>query len=356
MREYIVSRLSICVVLFGHLAFIATFVAGADPPAAASGETSSQTTPSSSVNEEALKQAESLDEQGSKALAAGRLDEAVDLRTRALAKYEKAYPAGHSTIAYSLHQLAFALERQGKSAESRTRYEKALEIHRQLIKETGDTNLRSFAMVLQNLAGLEKSDGQLQEAKEHLVEAIAIARLAHGNGRDNDGPAAIARNLSDLGLIYFALGDFKNAAAAHRESLAIYRSLASGGNSESLRSVVISLWNLGYAYYEVGNNDSALLCWLEAYNMQEQLLKSILNQEELRSGFDYLTGLSSKLVVGFQHAGKLIQAEGSQQRAVVTRQARIGDTAAIAATIRVPKGKHGYCRRPECPGPVTQRG
>ncbi len=85
------------------------------------------------------------------------------------------YPDGHPAVAESLHNLAFVLEAQGRSADAEPFCRDTLAMRRRLYPPDKFPNGHpELAVILDNLAIVLDSQGRLSEADARFREALAM--------------------------------------------------------------------------------------------------------------------------------------------------------------------------------------
>jgi tetratricopeptide (TPR) repeat protein len=104
---------------------------------------------------------------------------------------------------------------------------------------------------LRNLAAAEAVRGDAVAAERSLERAGVLLR-------DVDAPLAQADLHNDRGLIAEERGDYRAALAAYRDALALRQ--AAGDATD----VAESQYNVGFAYYQIGEFDNALVYWRQS--------------------------------------------------------------------------------------------
>ncbi len=101
------------------------------------------------------------------------------------------------------------------------------------------------ARIYDALASLYRYQEAYDRALEHARRALILREEA-------GDPFGIAKSLSNLGLLYAAMGDTVNAVAAHAEALAAFERLANGEH------MAAALLNMGTAYHFGGELENAI--------------------------------------------------------------------------------------------------
>jgi len=125
-------------------------------------------------------------------------------------------------MALSLQNLGAALNWRGKLDEAEASYREALEINRRIV---GDNHPHVASNLVMIGAIIRSRDNNYDEALALTREAIHIQRQVQG-----DNSAAVAGELLYLATIHTEKGDPAAAVPVVRESVEIYRHLATEGN------------------------------------------------------------------------------------------------------------------------------
>jgi tetratricopeptide (TPR) repeat protein len=135
-----------------------------------------------------------------------------------------------SNLSKLKHNLALALQDQGKTDQARRLYEESLHIERKL----GDR--RAMAGSLHQLGMTAQAEGNYRQARRLYEESLAILR-------ELDDRRGIASSLHQLGMIAQARGEYGQAQRLYEESLAMLKEL---GDSRGIASSLHQLGNMAY--------------------------------------------------------------------------------------------------------------
>ncbi|HEY1082107.1 MAG TPA: tetratricopeptide repeat protein [Prosthecobacter sp.] len=204
-----------------------------------------------------------LDNHAAKLLSQGRLDEALNAATSALAGLREAVeddPAEAPRLFTGLHVLADVLRELGDVAGSEASYGEALEI-------AGKTTVppEQVAQVRTQLATLLDFSQREAEAIPLYEQAISDYEALTPPGEET---AAQLRN--NLAMIYKGLGKFALAEQHYLRSLETLEAKR-GRETEEVASVYN---NLGSLYYTAGFPDQAKEMFTEALHIRTRLLGS----------------------------------------------------------------------------------
>ena len=75
---------------------------------------------------------------------------------------------------------------------------------------------------------------------------------------------SVANSLNNIGIVYYSLGELRNALQYHQEALEIDKAIYPGNHP----SVANSLNNIGIVYYGLGQHTKALQYYQEALTMK----------------------------------------------------------------------------------------
>jgi tetratricopeptide (TPR) repeat protein len=141
---------------------------------------------------------------------------------------------GYAPAARIATKMAFAAEAMGNIADAIGNYTSALEFHENA-RQHGE-----LPTLLNNLARLERQQGNFQASEQHYLRAIREAEQTHG--RNNPEVALIANN---LGVAYTERGELSRAEDMHMMALAI-RETSFGSHHPD---VAQSMANLAVVYH-----------------------------------------------------------------------------------------------------------
>jgi tetratricopeptide (TPR) repeat protein len=145
-------------------------------------------------------------------LAEGKLDEAGEVYTKALAGSEERFGADHPEYASTLENLANIDYRQKRYDESMDKLERVREIR---ARNLGADHVDVLRTTL-NMAAVANGSGQYERALAIQDELLPRLREIRG---DHPETALVMRNRGDT---LYKLGRLPEAEAAVRESLAVY--------------------------------------------------------------------------------------------------------------------------------------
>jgi tetratricopeptide (TPR) repeat protein len=183
-------------------------------------------TRSASATEQALEQADQLNQQVIELYQVGRYGEAVPLAEAALAIREQASGTNHPDTATSLNNLALLYFSQSRYGEAELLYQRALAIREQAL----GTNHPDTANSINNLAALYESQGHYGAAIPLAEAALAIREQALGP----DHPLT-ATSLNNLAVLYEAQGRYEEAEPLYQRALAITEQALGPDHSTTLR-------------------------------------------------------------------------------------------------------------------------
>ena len=159
-----------------------------------------------------------------------------------------------SKLARILHHLGSLFRRKGELPKSLGFFQDALAIHDQLEEPEIDKHvdiLRDMAIVAMEL-------GRYTEALQWHQQALKIAR-ASGH-REN-----IARQLNNIGLIYWRMEALDDALENYSQALVLAREL------DIPRGVALCLGNIGVIQKRKNRFDQALVCYEQALAIEQKL-------------------------------------------------------------------------------------
>ena len=141
----------------------------------------------------------------------GRYVDAEPLYRRALAIAEKTLGPDHPSVAISLNNLARLFERQGLYADAEPLYKRALDINEKALGPDHPT----VAISLNNLASLYKDQRRYADAEPLYKRSLAI--LEHALGRDHPD---VGSSLNNLAALYESEGRYPDAYASIQQTFA----------------------------------------------------------------------------------------------------------------------------------------
>jgi serine/threonine-protein kinase len=215
--------------------------------------------------------------------AKGEFDDA-EQRLRDAIAINRAHPAAKpAELAGNLSNLAIVLhEKDGKQAEEV--YREALRICHRL----GDDE--RVATVLNNLGDLLRAAGRIDEAEQHLVEAVKLRRQLLGPQHPD-----LAKSINNLALVLRSLGRLEEAGPLYREALTIERNVWGPTHP----AVLTDQFNLG-----------ALLREQERLDEAEPLLREVVQVRTKTLGPEH-----RDLAASMNALGDLLRARGELDEA-----------------------------------------
>jgi CHAT domain-containing protein/Tfp pilus assembly protein PilF len=279
----------------------------------------SQLTPEQS---KALGEMLELMQQSDKLRDAGKLDDAIEAMTRALAVGEKAFSEGHFSVALSLDKIGMLRMTKGDLAGAETIYLRALAI-REKLDGAEHPNVASALSAL-GTNYLKRENFAAAETAYRRVLAIREKSL----GAEHPDVAAA---LYSLASVYSRRGDYARAEPLLKRALAIQEKV----EPDSF-FVALTLNNLAYLYLETGN-----------YEQSESLFKRSLALHEKMFGAEHAyvgTPLNS-LAVLYRTKGDYLRAEPMLKRALAIQEKTVGpehpDTAIALTSLAVLYSERG---------------
>jgi CHAT domain-containing protein/Flp pilus assembly protein TadD len=264
----------------------------------------------SSQDQEALAEAERLNQQVGELYQQGKYNEAIPLAEKALVIRKKVSGENHLNTAESLNNLAALYYSQGRYAEAEPLYKEALNIKK---KQLGD-NHSDTAISLNNLAELDYSQGRYSEAEPLYKEALAIYKKQLGDNYPNT-----ATSLNNLALLYKSQGRYTEAESLYKEALAIYKKQLGDNHPDTANS----LGNLAALYYSQGRYSEAEPLYKEALAIYKKQLGD--------NHPDTATRLNN-LAVLYYFQGRYAEAEPLYKEALAITKQQLGDNHPDTAT------------------------
>ncbi|MBL8392455.1 MAG: tetratricopeptide repeat protein [Candidatus Accumulibacter sp.] len=167
---------------------------------------------------------------------------------------------------------------------------------------------RDLSISLDNLGRVAQAQGDWTQAEAVYRESLALRRqLVERLGGTPESLRDLSISLDNLGRVAQAQGDWTQAEAVYRESLALSRQLVErlGGTPESLRDLSVSLNNLGRVAQAQGDWTQAEAVYRESLALRRQLV------ERLGGTPESLRDLS----VSLNNLGRVAQAQGDWTQA-----------------------------------------
>lgn len=258
-----------------------------------------------------------LNNLGSLHIASSEYDEAIAYLEESLAIRESLHPEGHTDLATSMANLAFALHSNGDYERADSVYEATLTLRRRLL---GDRH-PLVATVLNNKASMRQMENRLPEARELFDEALEIRREVFGPDHTEVGAT-----INNRGIVEYYEGDYTAAEASFDETLRIFRA----NYPEDHPNVLSGIGNLGAVLRQQGKLDEA-----------EVLIRATLETRVRVLGPDHHnTGGSWNNLAGIlRDAGRYAEAEEPVSNAVRIFQEALGPEHPDLADARLNKGK-----------------
>lgn len=238
------------------------------------------------------------------------------------------------------HALLSAIEHRGRDASSMSPAQQAASFHNlaQLYRQRGDLDLaeRTFRQALAlrrdhampaadvqaSLYGLAMTlfaQGEVAEAKQRLIENLALARTLYGENSDKLANAHV-----DLANVLSDFGDYVQSGEHYRRALDITARVA---GTDSLE------------YARIQNNYSTLAYARGDYDAAADLSRSALAIRRAHLGTDEKRALRSESMLGLilTRAGQLQEAGPLVDRPLAVWLARYGDDEAGVLGVRLSK-------------------
>lgn len=236
--------------------------------------------------------------------ALGDFETALPFLERAVELRRSALPPEDQRFLLSLDVLGMVYWLKGDLEASIETSTELLELRRRSLGEEHP----NYTQNLGNLANTHADMGHLVEAESLLRQALDIERrVLTGDARSD-----LAYTTNNLATVLADQGKFEEAIDLHLESLALRREFMGDDSPE----VVISLGNLGFAYYGAGELAPA-----------EARLRESLELGQTVFGPDHLrvAGTESKLARVLAVQGHLAEAERLARQSLSVHTAAVGD-------------------------------
>uniref|UniRef100_UPI0035B4F5C7 tetratricopeptide repeat protein n=1 Tax=Methyloversatilis sp. TaxID=2569862 RepID=UPI0035B4F5C7 len=124
-----------------------------------------------------------------------------------------------------------------------------------------------LSVSLDNVGGVARAQGDWSQAEAVYRESLALSRqLVERLGATPDSLRDLSVSLNNVGGVARAQGDWSQAEAVYRESLALRRQLVErlGATPESLRDLSVSLTNVANVEQQHGTRDHEREALVEA--------------------------------------------------------------------------------------------
>jgi tetratricopeptide (TPR) repeat protein len=186
----------------------------------------------------------------------GRRDEAVQQARQALEQAREAHGAEHLAVAAALNMVGILEREAGDLQPAREHLEQALAI------QSRDSDPRNLSSILANLGLTLRDLGQREEARTHLLRALELHRQVFG-----DTHPAVASDLNNLAMLAREMGDFQQALEFLRPVVDILR--RTYGDVHPYTSQALT--NVAGALREIGDADSARMHLEAALQIDQQV-------------------------------------------------------------------------------------
>jgi CHAT domain-containing protein/Tfp pilus assembly protein PilF len=254
--------------------------------------------------QEALKEANELNQQVMKLYQAGKYAEAIPLAQRMLAITEQILGPTHPAVAQSLNNLAMLYKETGQYAKAEPLYQRSLAIKE---KALGPIH-PAVAAGLNNLAGLYQTTGQYAKAEPLYQRSLAIAEQALGPAHPD-----VATSLNNLAALYRTMGQYAKAEPLYQRSLAIREQTLGPTHPD----IAVSLNNLALLYQTTGE-------YAKAEPLYE---RSLATYEQILGPAHPAVGQSlNNLALLYVTMGQYAKAEPLYQRSLAIREQALGPT------------------------------
>jgi len=191
----------------------------------------------------------------------GRYSEAEPLYLQALELRKRLLGDEHPDVATSLNNLASLYYSQGRYSEAEPLYLQALELRKRLL---GDEH-PDVATSLNNLANLYNSQGRYSEAEPLYLQALELTKRLLGDEHPN-----VAASLHNLANLYNSQGRYSEAEPLYLQALELRKRLLGDEHPD----VATSLNNLASLYYSQGRYSEAEPLLLQALELTKRTLGS----------------------------------------------------------------------------------
>ncbi|HEV2846535.1 MAG TPA: tetratricopeptide repeat protein, partial [Thermoanaerobaculia bacterium] len=172
----------------------------------------------------------------------GRKDEALQQARQALEHAREAHGAEHLSVAAALNMVGILEREGGDLQQAREHLEQALAI------QNRDADPRNLSSILANLGLALRDLGEREEARGHLLRALELHRQIFG-----DFHPAVASDLNNLAMLAREMGDNQQALDFLRPVVDILRRIY--GDVHPYTSQALT--NVAGALRETGDADSA---------------------------------------------------------------------------------------------------
>jgi tetratricopeptide (TPR) repeat protein len=195
-------------------------------------------------------------------------------------------PKNNQQVATILNNLGNVYAEANRNDEAEKSLLESLKIRRELAQN--DPTMRSeVASSLSNLAIIYDDTDRKAQAEQFYKDSIATYRQIPPGDASFD-PSRLAGVLNSIGVLYYySPGRGKDALSAYKESIEIYRRLASQSPEYNI-DLAMGLLNMGLAYDELNQEANADPPYNESISILEEFTKD--------KPIDYLAFLSKSLI------------------------------------------------------------
>jgi serine/threonine protein kinase/tetratricopeptide (TPR) repeat protein len=268
------------------------------------------------------------------------LDRAIELQT-ALAMAHPDRALYLVDLAGSYNNLGLLDSETARASEARASFREAIRLQEEAANTGGDAGAmwRGLAASYNNLAALAGDDKQ-QAIELHRKAADYQARAAQARPNDSQLKSGWALALNNLGAAQARADQPADALASYRRAIELGKELL---RVEPLdrgfrRDLSVSYNNLGLAYSRLRQADNAQRSFRNALGFAQQLADENPNDIESASS---LGGVYNNLGIVLEEVGRLDEAAASYQKAV-DYQRSVQAKAASVERYRVFLSKHYY--------------
>lgn len=174
--------------------------------------------------------------------------------------------------ATTLNNLGLLRSDQNDFKNALRSYKEALDIYRELARESPQTYLPYVATTLNNLGNLQSLQNDFEDASQSYQAALGIRRgLAISNPQMY--LPDVATTLNNLGNLQSLQNDFEDASQSYQVALGIRRELAGGNPQMYLPDVAATLNNLGNLQSNQNDFGKALESYQEALSIRRELVR-----------------------------------------------------------------------------------
>jgi tetratricopeptide (TPR) repeat protein len=219
----------------------------------------------------------------------------------ALSRYQKALEIfreldDQKGLAVNLHLIGYISQDKGNYGDALQKYQESLKIHEQIGDLNGIAeNLHHIGMILQD-------KGNYKDALQKYQESLEIKRKTG----DTQG---ISIALHQIGMIYQDKGNHEDALQKYQESLEIKRKIG------DTRGIASNLHQIGIIHQEKGNYEDALQMYQESLEIKQQIgdTRGIASALHEIGNLHYLKGNYEDALQMYQECRKILEELGAQK-------------------------------------------